>query len=255
MSGDAAGTPSAGAWPVSHEMDAFAALARARIYGALAPLVASPEEAVAIGWEDPASAVEDLVAALEDAPCALPEAVGAALAQLAAAAHAAPAAVLAADVARAHGALFEVGDRGPPLALREELAPGANAAAKEEVARFYEHFGYELGDGYAWRPDHLSPMLEFMHFLAWHEAQPPSTDADDGGDGGDIEVDLAAGLRAAQRDFAARHLVRWLPAVAAAVAAREDGSPLVAGTLALAAGFITADLDWLEARIASDSGD
>lgn len=239
--------------------DAFAALARARIYGVLAPLMASPEEAVATGWQDPAAAVEELAAALEDAPFDLPETSDATLAQLAAAARAAPAAVLAADVARAHGALFEVGDRGPPLALREELAPGANAAAKEEVARFYEHFGYELGDGYAWRPDHLSPMLEFMHFLAWHEAQPPSTDADDGARGddgdGDIDVALAVGLRAAQRDFAARHLVRWLPTVAAAVAAREDGSPLIAGTLTLAADLIAADLDWLDARIASDSGD
>ena len=237
--------------------DAFAALARARIYGVLAPLMASPEEAVATGWQDPAAAVEELAAALEDAPFDLPETSDATLAQLAAAARAAPSAVLAADVARAHGALFEVGDRGPPLALREELAPGANAAAKEEVARFYEHFGYELGDGYAWRPDHLSPMLEFMHFLAWHEAQPPSTDADDGArdDDGDIDVALAAGLRAAQRDFAARHLVRWLPTVAAAVAARKDGSPLIAGTLTLAADLIAADLDWLDARIATDSGD
>ncbi|MFN7272450.1 MAG: molecular chaperone TorD family protein [Gammaproteobacteria bacterium] len=237
--------------------DAFAALARARIYGVLAPLMASPEEAVATCWQDPAAAVEELAAALEDAPFDLPETSDATLAQLAAAARAAPSAVLAADVARAHGALFEVGDRGPPLALREELAPGANAAAKEEVARFYEHFGYELGDGYAWRPDHLSPMLEFMHFLAWHEAQPPSTDADDGArdDDGDIDVALAAGLRAAQRDFAARHLVRWLPTVATAVAAREDGSPLIAGTLTLAADLIAADLDWLDARIATDSGD
>lgn len=230
--------------------DALAALARARIYGALGPLVASPEEAVATGWLDPAAAVEELVAALEEAPYGLPDTVGATLAQLTAAAHGAPSDALATDVARAHGALFEVGDRGPPLALREELAPGANAAAKEEVARFYEHFGYELGDGYAWRPDHLSPMLEFMHFLAWHEAQPPST-----GDADDAEVALAAGLRAAQRDFAKRHLVWWLPAVATAVAARQDGPPLIAGTLALAADFIAADLDWLEARITSDSGD
>jgi TorA maturation chaperone TorD len=237
------------------EFDAFAALARARIYGALAPLIASPEEAVATAWEDPAAAVAELVAALQDAPFDLPETTAVTLAGLAAAARAAPAAELAADVARAHGALFEVGDRGPPLAQREELAPGANAAAKEEVARFYEHFGYELGDGYAWRPDHLSPMLEFMHFLAWHEAQPPSVDdgVAEGTDG--LADDLAAGLRAAQRDFAARHLVRWLPTVAAAVAAREDGSPLIAGTLALAADFIAADLDRLEARIASDSGD
>ncbi|MFN5010277.1 MAG: molecular chaperone TorD family protein [Gammaproteobacteria bacterium] len=237
------------------EFDAFAALARARIYGALAPLIASPEEAVATAWEDPAAAVAELVAALQDAPFDLPETTAVTLAGLAAAARAAPAAELAADVARAHGALFEVGDRGPPLALREELAPGANAAAQEEVARFYEHFGYELGDGYAWRPDHLSPMLEFMHFLAWHEAQPPSVDdgVAEGTDG--LADDLAPGLRAAQRDFAARHLVRWLPTVAAAVAAREDGSPLIAGTLALAADFIAADLDRLEARIASDSGD
>ncbi len=250
MSDAAADTPT-----VQQESDAFAALARARIYGALAPLVASPEEAVATAWEDPAAAVAELAAALQDAPFDLPETTAVTLAGLAAAARAAPAAELATDVARAHGALFEVGDRGPPLALREELAPGANAAAKEEVARFYEHFGYELGDGYAWRPDHLSPMLEFMHFLAWHEAQPPSVDdgAAESADG--LADDLAAGLRAAQRDFAARHLVRWLPTVAAAVAAREDSSPLIAGTLTLAADFIAADLDRLEARIASDSGD
>jgi hypothetical protein len=49
--------------------------------------------------------------------------------------------------------------------------------------------------------------------------------------------------------------VRWLPTVATAVAAREDGSPLIAGTLTLAADLIAADLDWLDARIATDSGD
>ena len=229
-------------------LDAFAALARARMYGALAPLVASPVEAVATGWPDPAAQVAELEAAAADLPFELPESAPRILAQLADAARAAPAAALATDVARAHGALFEVGDRGPPLALREELAPGANAANKEEVVRFHEHFGYELGEDYAWRPDHLAALLEFMHFLAWHEAQPVSAGIDDG-------TDMAAGLRAAARDFAARHIAWWLPSLAAAVAARGDGSPLIAGTLALAADFIAADLDWLEARIASDSGD
>lgn len=230
---------------------AFAALARARLYGALAPLLASPEQAVATGWQDPPVCVADLADAVADLPYVLFAVDGTAphpaLAQLADAARAAPTEVLAADVARAHGALFEVGDRGPPLALREELAPGANAASKEEVARFYEHFGYELGEDYAWRPDHLSVLLEFMHFLAWHEAQPASAEEEAAG--------LAAGLRAAQRDFAQRHIAWWLPAVAAAVAAREDGSPLIAGALALAADFIAADLDWLEGRTASDAGD
>jgi hypothetical protein len=229
------------------ELDAFAALARARVYGALAPLFASPEDAGATGWDEAAARLSDLEEASALLPFELPGdgAGGASLAALAAAVGAVPAAALAAEVGRAHGALFEVGDRGPPLALREELVPGANAAAKEEVARFYEHFGYELGEAYAWRPDHLSVLLEFMHFLAWHEAQPLS--ADDAG--------LAAGLRAAQRDFAQRHLAWWLPPLAAAVAAREDGSPPVASALAFAADFIAADLEWLEARIASDSGD
>lgn len=245
MNDAAAGMEPSTAWPAQQELDAFAALGRARVYGALAPLLASPEEAVATGWREPQASIAGLVAALEELPFDPPPSVVAALAQLGDAARAAPAAALAADIARAHGALFEVGDRGAPLALREELAPGANAASKEEVARFHEHFGYELGEDYAWRPDHLSALLEFMHFLAWHEAQPVS--ADDPG--------RAAGLRAAQRDFALRHLAWWLPPLAAAVAARTDGSPLITGTLALAADFITADLDWLEARIASDSGD
>lgn len=233
----------------------LAALARARMYAALAPLVASPDSAVATGWQDPPARIEDLADAVAGLPYALPGAPAGddsrpeALDRLARAALAAAPSTLAADVARAHGALFEVGDRGPPLALREELAPGANAASKEEVVRFYEHFGYELDDGYAWRPDHLSVLLEFMHFLAWHEAQPVSADVDDD------DVGMAAGLRAAQRDFAERHLAWWLPAVAAAVAAREDGSPLLAGALALAADLIAADLEWLEARIATDTQD
>lgn len=211
------------------------ALARAQLYAQLSLLLASPRDAVAEGWGSPAEAVAQLALAVEGLPFSL---VGASGPRPQAALEDVPA-LLAADIARSHAALFEVGDRGPPLALREELAPGANPAAKEEVARFYEHFGYELGEAYAWRPDHLSVLLEFMHFLAWHEAQG----------------DQADGLRIAQRDFLRRHVAGWLPGVAAAAAAREDCAPLLAGTLSLAADFIVTDLAWLEAGLSTDTQD
>jgi hypothetical protein len=136
----------------------------------------------------------------------------------------------------------------PPRMPRSSRWGTADPAAKEEVARFYEHFGYELGEDYAWRPDHVSVLLEFMHFLAWHEVQRASTgEAEDHG--------LAAGLRIAQRDFLRRHLAGWLPGVVAVAVVREDCVPLLAGTLAITADFIAADLAWLEADPTTDTQD
>ena len=207
------------------------ALARAEMYSGLSRLLASPEQAAAKAWLDHVAIVERLLIADEALSME-----GSRIAELFALSQAAnlehSAEDIAALVGASYGALFEVGDRGPPLAIREELAPGANAAAKEEVARFYEHFGYRLGDDYAWRPDHLSVLLEFMHFLSWHESQS-----------GDAA--LIAGLRSAQRDFCQRHLAWWVGDLANSVAARSDAHPLLQASLRATKDFIAVELQSL----------
>jgi TorA maturation chaperone TorD len=207
------------------------ALARAEMYSGLSRLLASPEQAAAKAWLDHVAIVERLLIADEALSME-----GSRIAELFALSQAAnlehSAEDIAALVGASYGALFEVGDRGPPLAIREELAPGANAAAKEEVARFYEHFGYRLGDDYAWRPDHLSVLMEFMHFLSWHESQ--SADAA-----------LIAGLRAAQRDFCQRHLAWWVGDLADNVATRSDAHPLLQASLRATKDFIAVELQSL----------
>jgi len=207
------------------------ALARAELYSGLSRLLASPEQAVARAWLDHVAIVERLLIADEALSME-----GSRIAELFALSQAADLEHSAEDVAAlvgaSYGALVEVGDRGPPLAIREELAPNANAAAKEEVARFYEHFGYRLGEDYAWRPDHLSVLMEFMHFLSWHESQ--SSDAA-----------LIAGLRAAQRDFCQRHLAWWVGDLADSVAARNDAHPLLQASLQATKDFIAVELQSL----------
>jgi DMSO reductase family type II enzyme chaperone len=207
------------------------AMARAEMYAGLSRLLASPEQAIATAWLDHVTIVERLLMADEALSTE-----GNRIAELFALSQAADleesAESIAASVGASYGALFEVGDRGPPLAIREELAPGANAAAKEEVARFYEHFGYRLGDDYAWRPDHLSVLLEFMHFLSWHESQ--STDAA-----------LVQGLRAAQRDFCQRHLAWWVGGLADQVASRSEAHPLLQASLRATKDFIAVELQSL----------
>ena len=207
------------------------AMARAEMYAGLSRLLASPEQAIATAWLDHVTIVERLLMADEALSTE-----GNRIAELFALSQAADleesAESIAASVGASYGALFEVGDRGPPLAIREELAPGANAAAKEEVARFYEHFGYRLGDDYAWRPDHLSVLLEFMHFLSWQESQ--STDAA-----------LVQGLRAAQRDFCQRHLAWWVGGLADQVATRSEAHPLLQASLRATKDFIAVELQSL----------
>jgi DMSO reductase family type II enzyme chaperone len=136
---------------------------------------------------------------------------------------------------REYSALFEVGDQGPPVPIRESLRPARPAGAREEVVRFYEYFGYVPGERFAWQPDHLSIELEFLHVLCAQEANA----VDDAG---------ARPYALAQADFASRHPGFWLPAFAADAARLSPASPYAAAAAAVAR-FVAADLEWQSATL------
>jgi DMSO reductase family type II enzyme chaperone len=69
----------------------------------------------------------------------------------------------------------------------------------EEAVRFYNHFGLTLSGEPRELPDHLSTQLEFLHYLAYREAEALQTGVD------------AGPYQRAQRDFIARHPGAWIP--------------------------------------------
>jgi DMSO reductase family type II enzyme chaperone len=103
------------------------------------------------------------------------------------------------DLAVEFTRLFDVGASGPPCPLYGGLYGGARMKTMEEAVRFYNHFGLTLSESPHELPDHLTTELEFLHFLAFREAQALEQGDDPGA------------YRRAQRDFLARHLGRWIP--------------------------------------------
>ena len=127
-----------------------------------------------------------------------------------------------------YSGLFEVGSDGPPVPIREDLQTGQKAGTREDIVRFYDFFGYRLGDRFAWAPDHLSVLLEFMHFLCYHET---------------LDSADRLSFQLGQADFSERHLQNWLPRLADAVQKVAPGS-LYARVLAAARDFVAADVAW-----------
>jgi DMSO reductase family type II enzyme chaperone len=113
------------------------------------------------------------------------------------------------DLAIEYTRLFDVGASGPPCPLYGGLYGGARMKTMEETVRFYNHFGLTLSDSPREMPDHITTELEFLHFLAFREAEV----LHGGGDPGPF--------RRAQRDFAARHPGRWVPKLRARLEAQE----------------------------------
>jgi len=95
--------------------------------------------------------------------------------------------------------LFDVGTSGPPCPLYGGLYSGARMKTMEEAVRFYNHFGLSLSETIHELPDHLTTELEFLHFLAFREAECLARGTDPGP------------FQRAQRDFVARHPGRWVP--------------------------------------------
>ncbi len=135
---------------------------------------------------------------------------------------------------REYSGLFEVGSDGPPVPIREDLHRNQPAGVREDIVRFYEFFGYGLSEKFAWAPDHLSVELEFMHFLVYGEADNSAGDA--------------LSFQLAQLDFAERHLVNWVPELAARIAAQNPGA-LYGKLIAAMSDFLQRDFAWQQATI------
>lgn len=95
--------------------------------------------------------------------------------------------------------LFDVGASGPPCPLYGGLYGGARMKTMEETIRFYNYFGLTMAEEPRELPDHLTTELEFLHFLAFREAEALQRGEE------------ADSYRRAQRDFIARHPGRWIP--------------------------------------------
>jgi DMSO reductase family type II enzyme chaperone len=81
----------------------------------------------------------------------------------------------------------------------------------EELMRFYEYFGLEYStDRVQEAPDHLVTELDFLHYLSFLEA---GTEGD------------AAAFAHARSDFFERHLVNWVPVLAAKLERAAPDSP------------------------------
>jgi DMSO reductase family type II enzyme chaperone len=142
---------------------------------------------------------------------------------------------------REYSGLFEVGNDGPPVPIREDLQTGQRAGTREDIVRFYSFFKYKLVEDHAWAPDHASVELEFMHFLCYREG---AADADASGN--------APSYQLAQLDFSTRHLVNWLPGLADTVATSAPGS-LYARVLAGVSNFVQRDHEWQASTIIDTS--
>lgn len=95
--------------------------------------------------------------------------------------------------------LFDAGVSDPLCPLYGGAYGGTRMRTMEETVRFYDHFGLTLSDTPRELPDHLATQLEFLHFLAFREAEAHAEGADPGP------------WRRAQRDFVVRHPGRWVP--------------------------------------------
>lgn len=128
----------------------------------------------------------------------------------------------------AYSGLFEVGNQGPPAPIREDLQTGQRGGTREEIVRFYEHFGYVLDERFAWQPDHLSVELEFIHYLCYLESR---------------QDEQMLSCQLAQFDFTERHPGRWVPAFTEQVERLAAGS-IYSRVLASLDEFLGSDLAW-----------
>lgn len=130
--------------------------------------------------------------------------------------------------------LFDPGTSASPCALYGGLHVGPQMTTMEEVLRFYQHFGLTTTGKGGDTPDHLSAELEFLHVLAYGEAELIEQGED------------PSSYQLGRRDFIARHPGRWIPMMRASLETRKP-MPFYAGLVNLLERCLAADLEQLEA--------
>ncbi|MCS6805609.1 MAG: molecular chaperone TorD family protein [Acidobacteriota bacterium] len=139
------------------------------------------------------------------------------------------------QLADEYAALFEIGSDGPPVPIREGLAEQHPWPAREEVARFYDFFGYTLQQPYQWQFDHLAVQLEFVHYLIYHEEHSE-------------DVEEARSYQLAQCDFVLRHILSWYGQLHDGVM-QHATSDYYKSLFAVLGHFLREDLAWQQARL------
>ena len=132
------------------------------------------------------------------------------------------------DLAVEYTRLFDVGSSGPPCPLYGGLYGGARMKTMEEAVRFYNHFGLSMAESPRELPDHITTQLEFLHFLAFREAEALDGDDDPGP------------FQRAQRDFVSRHPGRWVPRLRARLE-KNDPMPFFLELVARLEDFLAHD--------------
>jgi DMSO reductase family type II enzyme chaperone len=132
------------------------------------------------------------------------------------------------DLAVEFTRLFDVGTGAPPCPLHGGLYGGARMKTMEEAVRFYNFFDLTLSEEPRELPDHLTTQLEFLHFLAFREAQTLEAGAD------------AGSWQRAQRDFLGRHPGRWVPQLRARLE-KEEPMPFFLELVVRLAAFLESD--------------
>lgn len=191
------------------------ALARGRVYGFLAGLLASPSASEVYA---PNAAIEGLLAALPY-PLDCPDGL--------LAGHA------CAEMQSEFLRLFELRITGPPCALYGGVYSGDRQATMQELLRYYRHFGLTVsGADQQDLPDSIATVLEFMQFLCMSESASQAA-AD------------AVSPRLAQRDILSRHLTVWAPRMLERVL-QLSPPPFYAGVMTFMHEFCATDLAFLE---------
>lgn len=137
------------------------------------------------------------------------------------------------DLAVEYTRLFDVGASGPPCPLYGGLYGGARMKVMEEAVRFYNHFGLHISEEPRELPDHLLIELEFLHYLAFREAEALHAGEDPGS------------WRRAQRDYLTRHPGSWVPKLHARLG-KNDPPPYIAEVVRLLACALETETTCLE---------
>jgi DMSO reductase family type II enzyme chaperone len=132
------------------------------------------------------------------------------------------------ELKKQYSGLFEVGNDGPPAPIREDLFLLQPAGLREDLIRFYDYFGYTLGEKYQWQMDHLSIELEFMYFLCFQEHN--------------ITEDRLS-YQLSQLDFSTRHLNNWIPNFQKTLG-RISSDALYTKIVVELSKFIENDIEW-----------